>query len=124
MLNCCQVLADGLAVKPQRRKGSHFTLPNSTVSSEDPVHYRHFAVDVSNDIIYMCDMNPYRPLDRSACWVSKDQGALWIREFQYSYTESDSPSCSEQPKYIRNIIGYSPKSGRMYFQVSSGLIGV
>ena len=76
-------------MKPQRRKGSHFTLPNSTVSSEDPVHYRHFAVDVSNDIIYMCDMNPYRPLDRSACWVSKDQGALWIRKFPYCYTKQN-----------------------------------
>ena len=25
-------------------------------------------------------IQPYRPQAGSACWISKDQGALWIRE--------------------------------------------
>eukprot|EP00090_Calanus_glacialis_P002056 TRINITY_DN11545_c0_g1_i1.p1 TRINITY_DN11545_c0_g1~~TRINITY_DN11545_c0_g1_i1.p1 ORF type:complete len:1257 (-),score=209.03 TRINITY_DN11545_c0_g1_i1:263-3970(-) len=97
-------LTDDGVEKPQRQKGAEYTLPNKTISSEDVVNYRHYAVDVDNDIIYMCDINPYRPEGGSACWVSKDAGSLWI----------------EQPRYIHNIVGYSPKTGRMYFQDPSG----
>ena len=83
--------------KPQRRKGSVFTVEDSSVSSTDVVTYRHFSVDEAADLVYMCDrqvldetqqitldhmsiIQPYRPQAGSACWISKDQGALWIRE--------------------------------------------
>ena len=67
-------------MKPQRRKGVTWTLPNATISSTDLINYRHWSVDVVHDLIYMCDRQPYRPAAGSACWVSMDQGALWIRK--------------------------------------------
>ena len=97
-------LTDGQVKKPQRQKAASYTLPNNTISSTDPVNYRHFAVHPDKDIIYMCDQNPYRPDAGSICYVSTDGGNLWI----------------DQPKYIHNIVGYSPKTGRMYFQDKTG----
>ena len=41
-------------------------------------YFRHFAVDVDKDIIYMYDINPYRPEGGSSCWVSTNSGARWI----------------------------------------------
>ena len=67
--------------KPQRRKGSVFTVEDRTVSSTDVVTYRHFSVDEEADLIYLCDRQPYRPSQGLACWVSMKAGALWIREF-------------------------------------------
>ena len=78
-------LTDGIAadgstiIKPQRAKGSSWTLANTTVSSEDTVRmriqgiprynppllqvlYRHWSVDIIHDLVYMCDRQPYRPL--------------------------------------------------------------
>ena len=97
-------LTDGTTKKPQRQKTASYTLPNTTISSTDVVNYRHFAVHPDKDIIYMCDRNPYRADAGSICYVSTDGGNLWI----------------DQPKYIHNIVGYSPKTGRMYFQDKTG----
>ena len=97
-------MADGGVDKPERNKESAFTLPNRTVSSRDPVNYRHFAIDEGKNIIYMCDRNPYRQEAGTLCYISTDGGTLWI----------------DQPKYIHNILGYSPKKGRMYLQDTSG----
>ena len=97
-------MGDGGTEKPQRRKEATFTLPNRTVSSRDPVNYRHFAIDEGKSIIYMCDRNPYRQDAGTLCYISTDGGTLWI----------------DQPKYIHNILGYSPKKGRMYLQDTSG----
>ena len=82
--------------KPQRSKYSSWTLADATISSTDSVEYRHWSVDTTHDLVYMCDrqvnddptnigveintIQPYRPGAGSACWISKDQGALWIRE--------------------------------------------
>ena len=66
--------------KPQRRKGSVFTVEDKTVSSSDVVNYRHFSVDEKADLVYLCDRQPYRPSQGLACWVSMSAGALWIRE--------------------------------------------
>ena len=71
--------------KPQRRKGSVYTVEDRTVASTDVTTYRHFSVDVNEDLVYMCDRQPYRPSQGLACWVSMNAGALWIREF-YDYT--------------------------------------
>ena len=75
-----ETLSDGSTVtKPQRAKGSSWTLANTTVSSEDTVRmriqgiprynppllqvlYRHWSVDIIHDLVYMCDRQPYRPL--------------------------------------------------------------
>ena len=97
-------LVDGGVDKPERNKEATFTLPNRTVSSSDPVNYRHFAIDEGKNIIYMCDRNPYRQEAGTLCYISTDGGTLWI----------------DQPKYIHNILGYSPKKGRMYLQDTSG----
>ena len=74
--------ADGTTTsKPQRRKGSVYTVEDRTVASTDVTSYRHFSVDVNEDLVYMCDRQPYRPSQGLACWVSMNAGALWIREF-------------------------------------------
>ena len=73
--------ADGTTTsKPQRRKGSVYTVEDLTVSSTDPVTYRHYSVDQDEDLVYLCDRQPYRPSQGLACWVSMNAGALWIRE--------------------------------------------
>ena len=69
--------------KPQRRKVSEYTVEDRTVSSTDLSTYRHYSVDVEEDLVYMCDRQPYRPSQGLACWVSMNAGALWIREFYY-----------------------------------------
>ena len=66
--------------KPQRRKGSKFTVEDRTVSSTNVTTYRHYSVDTDEDLVYMCDRQPYRPEGGSSCWVSKDAGARWIRK--------------------------------------------
>ncbi len=37
--------------------------------------YRHFAVDEANGIVYFCDRNPKRPLDKPACFSSDRNSA-------------------------------------------------
>ena len=71
---------DTTTSKPQRRKGSVFTVEDLTVSSTDVTTYRHYSVDEAEDLIYLCDRQPYRPSQGLACWVSMNAGALWIRE--------------------------------------------
>ena len=104
--------------KPQRRKGSKFTVEDRTVSSTSVTSYRHYSVDTAEDLVYMCDRQPYRPSQGLACWVSMKAGALWIRELRTLSQSSIDNSFAEQPKYIGSIIGYSPKTGRTYFKVT------
>ena len=77
----------GVTVKPQRRKAVSWTLANATISSEDVEDYRHWSVDLYHDLVYMCDRQPYGPAGGSACWVSMDAGARWIRK-EISFTIS------------------------------------
>ena len=120
-------LKDGQTGKPQRQKSGSYTLPNRTMSSTDLVNYRwhthtppptlsrHFAVHPDKNIIYMCDRNPYRPEVGSICYVSTDGGSLWIGEAHLPRVPlTHLPP--DQPKYIHNIVGFSPVTGRMYFQ--------
>lgn len=59
MLKCLkyQTLTDPNSAnsKPQRSKYSSWTLADTTISSTDPVLYRHWSVDITHDLVYMCD---------------------------------------------------------------------
>ena len=72
--------------------------PDTTRLSTDPTKYRHFAVDPAKQILYFCDVNPYR-----------------VGIFCYS-VKKETLTFVELPHYIRYIQGYSTVKGRMYFK--------
>ena len=58
-----------------RRVGGSSCSRDTTVASNDPGNYRHFAVDTTNTVIYFCDKSMHRA--GLACYSSADQGATW-----------------------------------------------
>jgi len=77
--------------------------PDTTRLSTDPTKYRHFAVDPAKQILYFCDVNPYR-----------------VGIFCYS-VKKETLTFVELPHYIRYIQGYSTVKGRMYFKGKGGM---
>ena len=71
-----------------------------TPLSTNPAEYRHFAEDSDNQILYFCDVNPYRV--GIFCYSVKQGTMVFV----------------ELPRYITYIQGFSPTTGRMYFKVS------
>jgi len=90
---------------PPRIKGSQFNVRDRTISGDDVINYRHVAEDIDRNILYFCDVNPYRP--GLICYSSQTgskSSLTWLA----------------LPWYINNVIGYSPVKGRMYLQDRSG----
>ena len=55
---------------PPREKGSDRCIPDQTVRSDDPDHYRTIAVDTEHgNIVYFCDRSPYR--EGMQCYTSR-----------------------------------------------------
>ncbi len=70
---------------------------DKTVDSTDVKRYRHFAVDDKNDIIYVCDAVPTRPVSELACYSNNradGSGRTWFGKFLFSRISSKCSAIS------------------------------
>ena len=76
--------------------------PDITGVADSVVTYRHVAWDAFNELFYFCDVAPATA--GLVCKANVAGSSTWL----------------ELPRSIRNIVGYSPTKGKMYFRDLNG----
>ncbi len=59
-----------------------------TVDTDQPLRYRHLAVDADSDVLYFCDRDPGRPMRANTCFGSdrKRTDTKWTGEKEHCRT--------------------------------------